>query len=100
MIEHAHIDERQRAFEFGSDVAIGLTGFGHTGRMVMREDHGRGVVRETTSHDFARMYAGAVDGATEQFLERNHAMALVEEQAGEYLVRMRADARAQEIGGG
>ena len=69
-------------------VAIGLARLGHAGRMVVREDHRGGVVRQATPHDFARMHAGAVDRAAEQFLEGDHAMAVVEEQAGEHLVRI------------
>ena len=43
------------------------------------------------------MHAGAVDGAAEQLLERQHAVAVVQVQAAEYLVRQVAQARAQVV---
>src|SRR5438105_9614611 len=97
MIQHTYVDQRQRALKLRRDVAIGLARFGHARWMVVREDHGSGVVGQTTPHDFARIHAGAIDRAAEQFLEGDYAMALVEKQAGEHLVRMRADARAQVV---
>ena len=62
--------------------------------VVVREDHGGGIVREAAPHYFARVHAGAVDRAAEQLLERDHAVAVVEEHAREHFVRVGDDARA------
>ena len=36
MVEHAHVDQTQRAQQFGGDLTIGLTRFGDTRGMVVR----------------------------------------------------------------
>ena len=55
---------------------------------------------ERAAHDFARMHFGAVDGAAEQFLERQRAMAGVEEQHREHFMRMAAQALGEIAAGG
>src|SRR3569623_2420122 len=45
------------------------------------------------------MDAGVIDGAAEQFLEFDHAMAVVEKQAREYLIGITAQLRLQEAAG-
>ena len=68
--------------------------------MVVRNDDGRRIALERELDDFAWVYAGAVDGAAEQFFEVNQAMPLVEIQAAEYLVLQVAQFRDQEIARG
>ncbi len=62
MIEHAHVNQRQRIFQALRDVAIGRTRFGHTGRMIVRKYNRRGIVLQRLANDFSRVHAGAVDG--------------------------------------
>ena len=51
----------------------------------MGEDDGGGVVHEHAAHDLARVDARAVDGAAEEGLEGDDAVAVVEEEGGEDL---------------
>ena len=90
-----HLDQFQRLLQMARDVAVGLAGFGHAGRVVVGENHGGRIVRQAAAHDLARMDAGAIDRPAEQLLAGDHAVAVVEEHAGEDLVRIAADARAQ-----
>jgi hypothetical protein len=54
--------------------------------MVRQDDSGR-VDGQRLLDQLPRIDAGAVDGATEQFLEFEHPMPVVEVQAAEHLVR-------------
>jgi hypothetical protein len=67
--------------------------------VVVAHDHGGGVVGDRAAHHLARMDLGAVDGAAEQFLERDGAMARVQEQHREHFVRAPAQP-LREIGPG
>ena len=51
---------------------------------IMADDHRRRVVAQRPPHHLARMHLGAVDGAAEEFLEGQGAMAGVQEQRGEH----------------
>ena len=62
----------------------------------MGEDQRRGVVQQRLAQHFARMHAGAVDGAAEQLLERDQPVTVVEVQAAEHLVGAVAQLRQQE----
>ena len=52
----------------------------------MGEDDGRGIQLQAAFHHLARVHAGAIDGAGEQNLIADDAVAVVQEQAGEHLV--------------
>ena len=95
MVEHADVDQCQRLPEALGDADIGLAGFADTGRMVVREDHRCGIVGERLLDHFARVDAGAIDGAAEHFAQRDHAVAVVEHQAGEDFVLVVAQLRLQ-----
>ncbi|MNP32050.1 hypothetical protein D3C76_1252070 [compost metagenome] len=97
MVEHAHIHQRQGIFQALGEQAIGLARFGDAGRVVMGEDQRRRVVRQGALDHLARVDAGAVDGAVEQHLEGQHPVPAVEEQAGEHLVRLVAQARLEVV---
>ncbi len=68
--------------------------------MVVADDHRGGVVRQRAPGDLARMHFGAVDGAAEQLLEGERAVASVEEQRGEDLLRLVAQAPGEVAAGG
>ena len=70
------------------------------GRMVVREDERGGVVLQRLAHDFARMNAGAVDGAAEHLFEVDEPVAVVEVQAAEHLVGPVAQLRGEELARG
>src|SRR3546814_7437055 len=58
-----------------------------------------GVVRQRPAHDLARMHLGAVDRAAEQLLERQRPVAGVEEQRGEDLAGVAAQALGEVAAG-
>ena len=62
---------------------------------VMGQDQRRRVVRQGALDHLARVDAGAIDAALEQHLERQDPVPRVEEQAGEHLVLLVAQARLE-----
>jgi hypothetical protein len=54
--------------------------------MIVIEHNGRGIVREGSFHDLARMNGSAVDGSAEEILNGDQAMAAVQVQCAENLV--------------
>ena len=87
---------RARAPQAPRDQLVRLAGLRDARRMVVGEDHRGRVVIRACAHDFARMDAGAVDGAAEHLLEGDQPVAVVEVQAAEHLVRPVAQLRDQE----
>src|SRR3546814_1688799 len=67
--------------------------------MVVADDARRGGVRQRPAHDLARMHLGAVDRAAEQLLERQRPVAGVEEQRGEDLAGVAAQALGEVAAG-
>lgn len=61
----------------------------------MGQDQRRRVVRQGALDHLARVDAGAIDAALEQHLERQDPVPRVEEQAGEHLVLLVAQARLE-----
>src|SRR5690606_34965226 len=87
VVEHPDIDEGERAFQAAGDDLVGLARLGDPGRVVVGQDQRGGVLGERALDDLARVHAGAIDRAAKQFLERNHAVTIVQVQATEYFVR-------------
>ena len=83
MIQHADIHQRQGIGQTAGELHIRAAGLGNAGWMVMGEDDGRRVVIEGALDDFPRMYAGTIDGATEQLLVADDPVAVIEKQAGD-----------------
>src|SRR5699024_208092 len=81
-------DQRQGVDQPLGNRPIRGAGFGHAGRAVVGEDDRGGVVLQRRFDHFARIDAGAVDGAAEQLLEGDDAVAIDDEQEGEYVVRL------------
>ena len=92
MIQQPHLHQGQRLLQARGDGAVGGGGLGISRGMVVADDHRRGVVGQRPAHDFARVDLGAVDRALEQLLERQRAMAGIQEQRGEDLVSASAQA--------
>jgi hypothetical protein len=55
--------------------------------VVAGQNYGSSSTLEATANDLSRVYAGTVDGALEQLLQGDHAMARIEVQAGEHFAR-------------
>src|SRR5690606_22462431 len=90
VVEQADVDQGQGLLQARGRGAVGGAGLGATAGVVVAHDHRRGIAGQGTAHDFARVHLGAVDGAAEQFLEGERAMAGIQEQHGEYLAGMPA----------
>ena len=86
VIKRPHIDECERLFERLSQQLVGSTRFGHSRRVVVREDDGGRVVRERSFHDFARKNAGLAQRPPEHFFARDEPMLRIQEQHDENLV--------------
>ncbi len=78
VIEQADVDEREGVVDALGDQLVGLARLRDTGRVIVRNDHGGRVPPQRLLDDPAREYVRAVDRAAKQFLELNHAMAIVE----------------------
>jgi hypothetical protein len=79
VIEDSNVDKGEGVLDALGDELVGLGGFGDSAaRVVVCQDDGGGVVLERLLDDFARMYRCAVDGAAEEVLAGDQAMAGVE----------------------
>ena len=59
----------------------------------MGQDHGGGVMGDATANHLTRMDAGPVDGPSEELLVGNDPVAIVQEEAGEDLIRIAVQAQ-------
>jgi hypothetical protein len=95
MVEHPHVDQRQRLLQALSQLAIRLAWLGHAGRVIVGEDDRRRILRQRTLDHLSRIHAGTVDGAVEQHLKGQHAVFGIEKQTAEQLVRLVTQARLE-----
>ncbi len=70
VVEHPHVDQRQRALERLRQELVGARGLRDAGRVVVREDHGRRVQRQRALDHLARVDAGLRQRAVEHLLQR------------------------------
>jgi hypothetical protein len=78
VIQHPDVDQAQGVAEALGDELVGVAGFGDSGGVVVRQNHGGGLVFQGSDDDFAWVDAGAVDGAAEEVLGGDEAMELGE----------------------
>ena len=97
VVEDPDVEQRQRIAQSPGDELVRLACLGDARRMVVREDHCGRIVRECLPHHFARVHARAVDRAAKEFVEGDQAMAVVEVQAAEHLVRPVAQLGDEEL---
>src|SRR5579863_3528825 len=71
VIEHPHVQQGERLLETAGNELIRLARLEHARRVVVGEDHRRGVVVQRLAQDLARVHAGSIDGAAKQLLEGN-----------------------------
>ena len=90
MVQQADVQQGQRLFQSPRDGLIGQAGFADTGRVIVCCDQRCRTVTQRPLGDHARVDRRAVDGAVEQFLEGDHAMARVEKEAGENHINQNA----------
>lgn len=100
MIEHADIDQCQRLTQPARDELIGLTGFGHPRRMIVREYYRSRVATQGLLDHLTRMHARAIYRAAKQFIEGDQSMTIVEVQTAKQLIRLIAQAGDEKAMGG
>ena len=67
MVERAYVDQRKRLLQCLGEKLVGTAGFGDTRRMIVREDHRRGVGRKCGLDDLAGIDAGSRQRAAKEF---------------------------------
>ncbi len=60
MIEQPHVDQGESFFEMGCGGAVGLTGVGDAGGVVVGDDEGSAIMVEGSFNDFPRMDGGLI----------------------------------------
>ncbi len=63
VIEHPDVYQRQCLAEPARDEFVGLTRLGDARRVVVRQDHRRGIAAQSLLDDFAWVHTGTVNGA-------------------------------------
>ena len=86
VIQQPHVDQIERILDPARNELIGLTWFGHSGRVVMGQDYRCGIALERLFHDLAGVDGGIVDRAAKQLIKSQHPVAIVQKQAAEHLM--------------
>jgi hypothetical protein len=94
VIEHAYIDQFQCLAQSFGDAYVGLTGFADTGRVIVGKNDRRRIVGKCLFDHFARLDAGAIDGATKHFAKSNNTISIVQHQTGEDFMVIVAQSRS------
>jgi len=99
VIEDSNIDEGEGLLDALGDHFVCLGRFGDSARVVVGQDDGGGVMFESFLEDFAGVYGGAVDGAAEEVLASDQAMARVEVDQRKHLMRALRESGHQVVSG-
>lgn len=83
MVQQPDVHQREGLLQAGGARPIRCRGLGIARRVVVEGHHGRGIEQEGPADDLPRGDLGAVDGAVEEVLASQDAMARVQEQAPE-----------------
>ena len=86
MIQHAHVHQRQSAFECRGQRLIGAAGFGHTGRMIVGKNYRCRIVMQRAFDHLTRIYAGLRECAAEKIIHRQHAVLRVQKDADKHFM--------------
>ncbi len=78
MVQNPHTHQPQCVTELVGDGPIRGTGFRNAAGVVVRENGSAGIDAQRRPHDFSWIDARAIDGATEEFLAVENAMAVIE----------------------
>ncbi len=79
MIQHSDIDQGQGGRDPIRDLAVGPTGLGDAGRVIMRQNHGGCIMFERDLHDFSGPDARRIDGAVEKFDKLDDPVLVIEQ---------------------
>ena len=99
MVEDAHVNQRQGVAEPGGNQFICLRRLRDSAGVVVGEYHCGGVAGQGFLDDLARVDAGAVHGAAEEWRELDDAVAVVEEEDREDFVLKWCELVAQVVAG-
>ena len=100
MIQGANVDQRERLAQRLGEKLVGTTGLCYTRRVIVGEDHRRGIAGQRGLDDLARVHAGLRKCSAEELLDPEHAILAVEEQSHEHFVRTSAERKSQIIANG
>ena len=99
MVQHSDVEEGQRLLETICDGTVGCAWLRVAARVVVKKDDRRGVVVQgLLGHDAGVNFA-AVDGALEQVLGGDDAVAGIQEDYAKHFVRQASAAGLEEVGG-
>ncbi len=83
VIEDFDVNHPQHLRQTLGDQLVSLTGFSESGRMVMRQYHGGGIMMQGALQDDTRMNGDTVDSSLKQFFKGDHAILTVEKERAE-----------------
>ena len=83
MVQHTNVHQRQGRLQAVCNSAVSLAWLSHTGRMIVGENYGCGIIMQYLLDHFPRMHACTVNGAKKQFFILDQTMLIIEIQAGE-----------------
>ena len=95
VIEHAHVDQGERALQGLGQELVGARRLGERPRVVVGEDHRRGAELERALDDLARIDARLRQRAAKHLLEADEPVLRVEEEHREDLVLAAAELQVQ-----
>ena len=75
------VDQRQRLLQVPGEGLVGGAGLGQARGVVVRDDHGGGMVAQRFAHDFARIDRGLRQGAAREFTAGDQAQLAVQVEA-------------------
>ncbi len=99
MIQHPDLHQPQRVYQPPGDGMVGLAGFGHTGRMVVGENHRGRIMLHGPAHHLPGVHRRRINGALKQLLEGNQPVLVVQKQTGKHLIGQSAQASSEQLPG-
>ena len=97
VIEHPHVDQRQRRLQRLRQELVGSARIDRTRGVVVRQDDSRSIDRQSFLDHLARVDRGLRHRAAEHLLQRNDPVLRIQEQHTEHLVLQRPDLQAQTV---
>ena len=96
MVQYPDVNERASRSQGLGQCLVGGTGFGRTGRMVMRQDDAGRINRKRPADDLAWVYRRLSQRSPEQFFSHNEAVSGVQKQGCKHFEGSVAQPKLQE----
>ena len=96
MVQYPDVNERASRSQGLGQCLVGGTGFGRTGRMVMRQDDAGRINRKRPADDLAWVYRRLGQRSPEQFFSHDEAVSGVQKQGCKHFERSVAQPKLQE----